>query len=78
MKLDSERLIIRDIELNDALFYFELFNDPDWIKFISDKKLKSVEETATFLKKMKIDNSKLGGLGFFTVILKETNEAIGT
>ena len=78
MKLESKRLIIRDLEINDASFYFELFNDPDWIRFISDKKLKSVNETAIYLKKMQLENSTLGGLGFFTVILKETNEAIGT
>ena len=77
MKLESERLIIRDIEVSDAPFYFELFNNPEWIYFISDKNLNSIDETATYLKKMQLENSKLGGLGFFTVILKETNEAIG-
>ncbi|MCG1036014.1 GNAT family N-acetyltransferase [Polaribacter sargassicola] len=75
MKLESERLIIRDFEIKDAAFYFDLFNDPDWKRFINDKKLKSVAETAEFLKKMR--ESKLEGLGYFTVILKETNEAIG-
>ena len=78
MKLESERLIIRDFTLKDAPFYFDLFNDPDWIRFISDKNLKSVDETEAYLKKMQLENSKMGGLGFFTVILKETNEAIGT
>ncbi len=77
MKLESKRLIIRNIEINDASFYFELFNDPDWIRFISDKNLKSVDETTAYLEKMQLENSKLGGLGFFTVLLKETNEAIG-
>ena len=77
MKLESERLTIREIKISDALFYFELFNDPDWIRFISDKNLKSVDETTQFLKKSQIENSKLGGLGYFTVITKETNEAIG-
>ena len=77
MKLESERLIIRDIKISDAPFYFELFNNPEWIYFISDKNLNSIDETATYLKKMQLENSKLGGLGFFTVILKETNEAIG-
>ena len=77
MKLESERLIIRDIKISDATFYFELFNNPEWIYFISDKNLNSIDETATYLKKMQLENSKLGGLGFFTVILKETNEAIG-
>ncbi|WP_405608198.1 GNAT family N-acetyltransferase [Polaribacter sp. Asnod1-A03] len=76
MKLESERLIIRDFEIKDAPFYFNLFNDPDWIRFINDKNLKSIEETAIFLSKMKKEYSK-SGLGYFTVILKETNEAIG-
>ena len=51
MKLESERLIIRDIKVSDAPFYFELFNNPEWIYFISDKNLKSIDETAAYLKK---------------------------
>lgn len=78
MHLESERLIIRDAKVSDASFYFELFNDPDWIQFINDKGLKSVEETETYLKDILFKNLQIGGLGFFTVILKETNEAIGT
>ena len=78
MKLESERLIIRDIELSDAPFYFELFNDPDWIQFISDKKLKTVKETKNYLEDILFKNLQIGGLGFFTVILKKTGESIGT
>tara|TARA_B110000091_G_C13804624_1_gene471905 strand:+ start:624 stop:1145 length:522 start_codon:yes stop_codon:yes gene_type:complete len=77
MKLESEKLIIRAIEIKDASFYFELFKDPDWIRFISDKKLKSVAETRIFIEKMLSDTYTKSGLGYFTVILKETNEAIG-
>lgn len=78
MKLESKRLLIRDTLVSDAKFYFELFNDPDWIKFISDKNLKSVKETEMYLKDILLKNFQLGGLGFFTVILKETGEPIGT
>lgn len=78
MHLESKRLIIREAKVSDAPFYFELFNDPDWIQFISDKNLKTVKETEIYLKDMLFKNSKLDGLGFFTVILKDTNEPIGT
>lgn len=78
MKLESKRLLIRDVLVSDAPFYFELFNNPDWIKFISDKNLKSVKETELYLKNTLLKNFKTGGLGFFTVILKETKEPIGT
>ncbi len=78
MNLESDRLIIRDANVSDAPFYFELFNDPDWIQFISDKNLKTVRETEVYLKGILFKNNQTGGLGFFTVILKETNEPIGT
>lgn len=77
MLLESERLIIKEALVSDAPFYFQLFNDPDWIQFIGDKNLKSIEETRVYLKDILFRNSKLGGLGFFTVILKETNKPIG-
>lgn len=77
MLLESERLIIRDAQVSDAPFYFELFNDPDWIDNINDKGLRTVEETEIYLKDILLKNLQLGGLGFFTVVLKETNQAIG-
>lgn len=77
MILESERLIIKEVEVSEAPFYFELFNDPDWIKYINDKGLKSVEETEIYLKDILVKNEKLNGLGFFSVLLKETNEFIG-
>ena len=77
MNLESERLIIRDAKVSDAPFYFELFNDKDWIKFISDKNLKSVKETEVYLKDI-LPKNAVKNLGFFTVVLKETGEPIGT
>ncbi|MFY7672007.1 GNAT family N-acetyltransferase [Tenacibaculum sp. MEBiC06402] len=78
MLIESDRLFIREATVDDASFYFELFNDSDWITFINDKGLKSVEQTRTYLEDVLSKNAKLNGLGFFTVILKETNEPIGT
>lgn len=77
MFLESERLIIKDVEVKEAPFYFELFNDPDWIKYINDKGLKSVEETASYLEDILEKNSKLNGLGFYSVLEKGTNSFIG-
>lgn len=78
MHLESERLIIREAKVSDAPFYFNLFNDPDWIQFIGDKKLKTIEETEKYLKDILFKNAQLNGLGFFTVILKDTHKSIGT
>ena len=77
MFLESERLVIRKVKISDAPFYFTLFNDKDWIQFIYDKNLNSVEETEVYLKELITKNLKNKDLGFFTVILKDTNKAIG-
>lgn len=78
MFLESERLIIRDALVSDAPFYFELFNDPDWIEYINDKGLRTLAATKAYLEDILPKNKALNGLGFFTVILKETNTPIGT
>ena len=77
MYLESERLLIRDVKISDAPFYFDLFNDKDWIENISDKGLRTINETASYLEEMVDKNGKTSGLGFFTVIQKETQKAIG-
>lgn len=77
MILSTERLTLKMVVANDAPFYFELFNDPDFIKNINDKNLKSVEETHTFLQQKMIPNLCKDGLGFFTVYEKERNIPIG-
>lgn len=77
MYLESEQLTIRKIKVTDASFYVQLFNDKDWIENISDKGLRTLEETEIYLKEMLDKNGKTPGLGFFTVIQKETQKAIG-
>ncbi|MBV6324830.1 GNAT family N-acetyltransferase [Duganella violaceipulchra] len=41
--LDTERLTLRTIGVDDAAFYYELVNDPTWLEFIGDKGIRSIE-----------------------------------
>ncbi|MES2162392.1 MAG: GNAT family N-acetyltransferase [Pseudomonadota bacterium] len=41
--LDTERLTLRTITVDDAAFYYELVNDPTWLEFIGDKGIRSIE-----------------------------------
>lgn len=78
MILETERLILKKMCVEDTPFYFELFNDPDWIKNINDKGLRTIDDTRIFLENEFIPNLCVNGLGFFTVFNKETNQPIGT
>ncbi|MQA21083.1 GNAT family N-acetyltransferase [Rugamonas rivuli] len=41
--LDTERLTLRTITPDDAVFYYDLVNDPTWLEFIGDKGIRSIE-----------------------------------
>jgi RimJ/RimL family protein N-acetyltransferase len=45
--LDTERLRLRTIEIDDAAFYYELVNDPTWLEFIGDKGIRSLDDART-------------------------------
>lgn len=78
MKLITERLTITDIKVEDAKFYLDLFNDPDWITFINDKNLRTLKDTEAYIKKVVFKKFQKNGLGFFTVFNTKTKEPIGT
>ena len=78
MIITTERLILKQASENDALFYFQLFNDEDFINNIHNKNLKSEAETLIFLRDTMIPNFCKNGLGFFTVFEKNSMVAVGT
>ena len=47
--LETERLILREFDLDDAAFIVELLNTPGWIKFIGNKNVNSPEEAKAYL-----------------------------
>lgn len=42
--LETERLRLRTIDVDDAAFYYELVNDPTWLEFIGDKGIRSIDD----------------------------------
>jgi RimJ/RimL family protein N-acetyltransferase len=42
--LETDRLILRTFNVEDAAFYFDLWKQASWIQFIGDKKFRSVDD----------------------------------
>lgn len=75
---ETERLIIRPTNIDDAEFIFDLLNSPKWIQNIGDRNIKSIKDAANYIAtKMRPQLEKLG-YSNNTVILKSTNTKIGT
>ena len=79
MIAETNRLIISKITLDDAAFFLELVNIPNFIKYIGDRNLKTVEDAKTYLKNGTLKSYEDFGFGFYKLLLKEeNNKAIGT
>lgn len=76
---ETERLLISKVTLEDAPFFYELMNTPNWLKYIGDRNIKSVKASEENLKNGILKSYKESGFGFYKVLLKsEKNKTIGT
>jgi len=74
---ETERLILRPTELEDAPFTLELLNTPKWLKYIGDRKVYNLEDAANYInEKIKPQYEKLG-FSNYIVIRKSDNAKIG-
>ena len=76
---ETERLLISEITLDDASFLLELVNTPNWIKFIGDRHIKTLEQAEESIINNYIKSYQTNGFGFYKLQLKEENNiTIGT
>jgi ribosomal-protein-alanine N-acetyltransferase len=74
--IETERLLLRELELSDAAGMFELDSNPNVHLFLGNKPLKHIDESIDQIKNIQKQYSDFG-IGRWAVILKETNEFLG-
>ena len=77
MLIKTERLIITELSIADAPFFFELVNDPDWKRYIGDRNVRTLKDAENYLTERMIPSYKNWGFGFYKVSLKADNRPIG-
>lgn len=70
---ETHRLIISKVTLQDAPFFLELMNTPHWIKYIGDRKIKTIDDAKAHLEKGILKSYKRNGFGFYKLLLKSEN-----
>lgn len=70
---ETKRLIISKITLQDAPFFFELMNTAHWLKFIGDRKIKTINDAKKHLRKGTLKSYDENGYGFYKLQLKDEN-----
>jgi RimJ/RimL family protein N-acetyltransferase len=74
---ETERLLVRWFEPDDAGFILELVNEPSWIRFIGDKNVRDVEGARAYLERGPIDSYRKRGFGLNLVALRASGAPIG-
>jgi RimJ/RimL family protein N-acetyltransferase len=75
--LATERLVLRRLDLDDAPFIFELVNDPDWLRHIGDKNVRSLDDARAYLVNGPIAMYAKHGFGLYAVERREDGALIG-
>lgn len=75
--LETERLALRRLTLDDAQFVRELVNEPSWIRFIGDRGVRTPEQARAYLVKGPLAMYERYGFGLWLVEVKATGEAAG-
>ncbi len=75
--LQTDRLSLRRMSLDDAGFIVELLNDPAFLRFIGDKGVRNSEDARRYIVTGPMDSYQRHGFGLWLVELKGSNRPIG-
>lgn len=75
-RIETERLILREMLPTDDVGMFELDSNPEVHRFLGNKPVKDIEESRMHIESLRQQYAD-NGIGRWAVILKETNEFIG-
>ena len=76
-ELETERLTLRRLTRADAPLILELLNDPDFLRFVGDRKVRTEEDARTYLADGPLASYGRNGFGPYAVELKQGGALIG-
>ena len=68
--LETDRLVLRHLTPDDAAFVLELLNDPDWIRFIGDRGVRTLDAARDYILKGPMPMYERHGFGLYAVVPK--------
>jgi RimJ/RimL family protein N-acetyltransferase len=75
--LETDRLRLRWLNIDDAAFILELLNDPSFIRFIGDKGVRDLEGARNYILNGPVASYEKFGFGLYATELKEERVPIG-
>jgi RimJ/RimL family protein N-acetyltransferase len=75
--LETKRLIVRRFTVADAQFILTLLNEPSFLRYIGDKKVRNLDDARQYLLNGPVASYERNGFGLCLVALRESQTPIG-
>ena len=75
--IETERLSLRPLTVDDAEFILALVNEPSFLRYIGDKQVRNVEDARQYILNGPVASYEKHGVGQMLVELKESQTPIG-
>ncbi len=75
--LETERLLLRWLNEDDAEFIMELVNEPSWLRFIGDRNVKNLDDARAYIAKGPAAMYVRAGFGLYLVERKADGVPLG-
>ena len=75
--LETDRLILRRLTVDDGEFILELLNDPSWLRFIGDRGVRTLDDARDYILKSLVAMYERLGFGLYLTELKSEGVPIG-
>lgn len=75
--IETDRLRLRTLTLEDTTFIIELLNSPGWLQFIGDRNVKTEIQAKNYLQDGPFKSYAENGFGLWLVEKKEDNQPMG-
>jgi len=75
--IETDRLVLRRQTADDAPFILRLLNDPDFLRFIGDRGVRTLAEAEAYIDNGAVASYEAHGFGLYLVEARATGEPIG-
>lgn len=76
-KLETDRLILKPVSLDDADFVLAVHNTPKFIQFIGDRNLRTLEDAENYIKNRFFPHYEKHGFGNCLIVEKSSGKKVG-
>ncbi len=69
--IETSRLQLRELDFGDAEFILELVNEPDFIRYIGDKGVRTLQDARDYISSGPIDSYSQNGFGLYATCFRD-------